>query len=344
MTIDLSVLKDQSRLLFEIELKPRQGQRFQPTGFPNLGAATFKSKEGNSLLVESAQSMANRLEATIWDDGANDLKPDFKGLSYVEVKGSDGKFLTSSILEAHRLNSVYIEAADNGALHARVATESNYSEKGPIDRGAFLNTILKYDVNSLLHGTFLESIGGRLRVARALSCFIESTGALVVASGGVKNDRVMPGKEEGKDAAAGYGNVPFSRDEYTAEKTTLFVNLDLAQIRGYGLGEDVEKLLVLLALFKLRSLIDGDLRLRTACDFEPKEGDSVLATRPKGWTLPEASALKVDLQKAIAATKSKMERSSVTYSGAKKKAKKDENATTELVSEDTEGDEGGVTG
>jgi len=46
MTVDLKVLNDQSRLLFAISLKPLQGQRFQPSGFPNLGAATFKTAKG----------------------------------------------------------------------------------------------------------------------------------------------------------------------------------------------------------------------------------------------------------------------------------------------------------
>jgi CRISPR-associated protein Csb1 len=322
MTVDLNALKDQPRLLFEIPLEPLQGQRFQPTGFPNLGAATFTSKDGACLLVESAQSMANRFEATIWNEGTNQLIPECAGLSYVEVKDATGKFLTASPLEAHRLNSVYIEAADAGAFHQGFAQESGYDEKKPIDRSAFLTALLKYDVNSLLHGTFLESIGGRLRVARALSSFIEAKGVQVAPSGGVKNDRIMPGKEGEKTASEGYGNVPFSRDEFTANEITMFVNLDLAQIRGYGLGDEVERLLVLLALLKLRLLVDGDLRLRTACDLSPVGKKVPPSTSPSGWSLPEATVLKTDVKAAIAACKGKMvgaPATSVTYSGAKKK-------------------------
>ncbi len=43
MSIDLSTLSKMPRLLFEIPLKPLQGQRFQPTGFPGLGAATYQT-------------------------------------------------------------------------------------------------------------------------------------------------------------------------------------------------------------------------------------------------------------------------------------------------------------
>ncbi len=54
------------RTVLEADLTPIAGLLFQPTGFPDLGAAEFGD---NRLLVESAQSMANWLESTTWDDG-----------------------------------------------------------------------------------------------------------------------------------------------------------------------------------------------------------------------------------------------------------------------------------
>ena len=57
------------RTVLEVDLVPLAGSLIQPTGFPDLGAAEF----GNSqLLVESAQSMANWLEGTTWDEGRSD--------------------------------------------------------------------------------------------------------------------------------------------------------------------------------------------------------------------------------------------------------------------------------
>jgi CRISPR-associated protein Csb1 len=41
MAIDLKPLDDVHRLLFAIPLQPLLGHRFQPTGFPALGAATY---------------------------------------------------------------------------------------------------------------------------------------------------------------------------------------------------------------------------------------------------------------------------------------------------------------
>ena len=310
MSIDLSTLQDEKRLLLTIPLRPVQGNRFQPTGFPDLGAATFNAPmlEGDStacLLVESPQSMANRMELTIWDSGKNELKDFAKGLSYVRVVTEKEDYLTSSIEEAHRLNSVYIENGNGKEFHKQLAKEMEYSEKNPINRKKFVDTVFKYDVNSLLHGVFLESIGGRLRIARALSAFIEAEEVEVVASGGVKNDHVQPGTKKGSErtAAEGFGNVPYPREEYAAKKINAYFNLDMSQIRGYGLEADAEQLLILLGLYKIRTLLDDNLRLRTACDFTVVS-DSVTADRPQSFELPERSELENDLQDAISKCKS----------------------------------------
>ena len=45
MPLDLAPLDRASKLLSTAELRPVQGQRFQPTGFPDLGAA--KTAIGN---------------------------------------------------------------------------------------------------------------------------------------------------------------------------------------------------------------------------------------------------------------------------------------------------------
>lgn len=304
MTLDLSALDQAPRLLFAVRLKPLQGQRFQPTGFPGLGAATFRSSEGDGLLVESAQSMANRLEATLWDEASQDVVAAARGISHVRVKRSNGSFLTDTILEAHRLNSPYLLEASNKAFFEKLKAELGGLETGPVDRKKFAQVLLKLDIGSLLHGVFLakkELAGGRLRLARALSAFIESDGVQVAASGGVKNDHVNPSG----DTKTGFGNVPFARDEFTARQITLYANLDLSQIRGYGLGADVTRLLVVMALYKLRALLEGHLRLRTACDLQPVD-DRVAATAPAGFALPALPELATELQRAVAACASRM--------------------------------------
>lgn len=321
MTLDLSMLNNVQRLLFEIPLQPLQGQRFQPTGFPGLGAATFQTKDCQCLLVESAQSMANRLELTIWDETKQDLKGELVGLSHVQVV-RNGKFLTDTILESHRVNSPYLLESSDKTFFNALKNDLGGLEEGPIDRQKLANVLLKYDVGSLLHGTFLakkDLAGGRLRVARAISAFIEADGVRMAASGGVKNDHVNPSGE----TKSGFGNVPFARDEFTADRITLYVNLDLAQLRGYGLGSDVERLLILLALYKLRALLDGNLRLRTACDLR-LINDAVVSNVPNGYQLPSLTDLIADIKPAIDKCRSKMTVTKVAFNDSLKKAKEEE--------------------
>lgn len=320
MSIDLGPLAAESRLLFSVELKPLQGDRFQPTGFPSLGAATYQTAGGPKLLVESAQSMANRLEATCWDFAGNAPVADLEGISHVTVT-KNGAFLTDTMLEAHRLNSPYLlESKKDSSFMARLKDELGTLESGPIDRALLARVLLRYDVGSLLHGVFLakkELAGGRLRVARALSAFIEASGVRVAASGGVKNDHVNPSG----DTKDGFGNVPFARDEFTAERIDCHVNVDLAQLRGYGLGPDVERLLLLLALYRVRKLLDGDMRLRTACDLEPVDRRSIMATRPDGFVLPDLAELTPELRAAIDQCREVMEVTTFAFEDDLKSAK-----------------------
>ena len=294
MPVDLSPLANLHDLLFEIPLKVRQGHRFQPTGFPDLGAAEFDTPSGRSLLVESAQSMANRLEAVCWDESATDLVEPLRGLSYVKVM-HETKYLTSSVTDSHRLNSPYILESKDKTFFEALQQELGVLTKGPIDRKLLAKKLLKYDANSLVHGVFLakpELAGGRLRVARALTAFIEADGVKVAPSGGSKQDHVDPtGKAFGQGGAEkGFGHVPFPRDEYTAEKITLYASIDLAQICGYGLDKDATEMLIFLALFKLRSFVDSPMRLRTACSFELRTNGDI-ADKMKKFNLPSSKDL-----------------------------------------------------
>lgn len=294
--MNLDMLQEPPRLLIEAELQPIQGTRFQPTGFPDLGAATYEGPDGRPmLLVESAQSMANRLEAVCWDKSADDWVTPLRGLPVVKVTDKDGKPLTNSVLEAHRINSPYILEGKDKTVFNILKNELADMEEGPVDIHKLAETLLRLDANAVLHGVFLakkELAGGRLRLPRALSAFIEAEDARVAASGGVKNDHVNPSG----DTAKGFGNVPFARDEYVSPRIVAYFNLDLAQIRAFGLGAHVEQLLIALALYKIRRFLDSGLRLRTACDLDLK---ALHARRPKGFEVPELNKLEAALPDLI---------------------------------------------
>jgi len=289
--MNLEPLKTAPRLLDKATLQPLQGTRFQPTGFPDLGAATYDGPDGKKmLLVESAQSMANRLEAVCWDSVNNDWVGPLKGLPMVKVKDKAGNPLTNSVLEAHRLNSPYIT---NAKGFDAIKTAIAFDDKRAFNRAPLVKALFKFDPNSLLHGIFLEKIAGVIRLPRALTGFIEAEGINVAASGGVKNDRVRAAKgDEGKTAKEGFGNVPFHREEFTGTITAFF-NLDLALLRGFGLGDDAESLLVAVALWKIQRFLTDGLRLRTACDLEA-QGEPVVQ-RPAAFKLPSIE----ELEKAL---------------------------------------------
>ncbi len=155
MTLDLAALAKDTRALFTVALKPLQGDRFQPTGFPSLGAATYQTERGPKLLVESAQSMANRLETTCWNVAENKPIDELAEISHVTVKRNN-KFLTDTMLEAHRLNSPYLlENKEDKAFFDELKKALGTLEEGPIDRKLLAKVLLRYDVGSLIHGVFL---------------------------------------------------------------------------------------------------------------------------------------------------------------------------------------------
>lgn len=322
MPLNFDALATAPRLLFEAHLQPLQGTRFQPTGFPNLGAATYDGPNGERmLLVESAQSMANRLETVCWDKAADDWVVPLRGLPLVKVikksKAKDGQEvqepLTNSVLEAHRINSPYILEGKDKSVFNFLKSELAEMEEGPVDIKRLAAVLLKLDANALIHGVFLaksDLAGGRLRLPRALSSFVEAEEVKEAQSGGVKNDHVNPSGDTGK----GFGNVPFARSEFTSPKITVYFNLDLAQIRAFGLGDAISRLLIALALFKIQALLRSGLRLRTACDLEVKQS-GLVTKRPEQFSVPTYAALEGALPELIeaVATEQKWPADRTTY-------------------------------
>jgi CRISPR-associated protein Csb1 len=304
--MNVNVLRNAPRLLLEAALMPVTGKggRFQPTGFADLGAAEYKLPVSGTimLLVESAQSVANRLEKTCLDGDGPAIDPALDGLPYVmaDLEGLEGAVATSSLVEAHRIGSPYFLL--NKDFQGTLSKEMGYNPKMPLDWKKIYATLLKYDANSLVHGVFLSLLdGGRVRAPRAITGFIEAENVERVLSGGVKNSPVDPtGKTQVADAKAGevgvYSNVPYPRVEYVAEKVTAYFNLDVALIRGYRLGDAATDLLIALSLLKVRRFLDTSLRLRTACDFQV---ESLCAKAPSEFVLPAEDELLSAVQAAI---------------------------------------------
>lgn len=263
------------RTVLEVDLQPLAGQRFQPTGFPDLGAAEFDTADGRkALLVESAQSMANRLEAATWDEARTDQAEVLSALPYIRIVSPAGDFLSSSRLEAHRLASAYVMQGkvDSKDGSAWMLDRLGLAAGKPLDYRAIARTCFALDPVSLIHGVFFarKEWPWQPRIARAVTSFVEAYQVIPAVSGGVKRDSVV---NEGKEGATseGYGMVPYHRVEYTAQTITAYFTVDHEQFRSYGLSEPATALLEALADFEIASLLDGGLRLRTACDFAVRE-------------------------------------------------------------------------
>jgi len=296
-------LQNFPRLLLEQDLQPIQGSRFQPTGFPDLGAADFRRADGKRiLLVESAQSVANRLEKTCLKGDGPQIAPELDGLPYIVAKLSGAVDTeTSSLVEAHRINSPWI--ISDKTFQAELLKRSGCEKGKPLNWSRIAETLFYFDPNSLVHGLFLVSLDSRIRFPRAISGFIEALDVVEAVSGGVKNDGLDPtGKfitTKNAVAQAVYGNIPYPRIEYTAGRIVAYFNLDLALIRGYGLPPTAEELLIALALLKVRRFLSAGLRLRTACDLAAVNEIKLIA--PADFALPSETSLLEAVQSGIKA-------------------------------------------
>jgi CRISPR-associated protein Csb1 len=270
MPLDLTPLDAASRLLVEADLKVATGGggRFQPTGFPDLGPALYKGVDGgNWLLVESFQSMANRLEMACWDESAERYDAECNGVPFVRSKVTlrgGATTTTSTVQEAHRLASPYIldgtlRVKRNGIDEDRRLWQELKDPNSPVtlrlqDNVPFLlrnhaGRLLRVDTGSLLHGVWLSTkvepdgrsrkalCGGKVRFPRLLSAVIEAKDPRPANSGGVKRERILDQAESGStDAESGFGSVPFPRSDYTAPEIKAYFTFDLQLLRTCALG------------------------------------------------------------------------------------------------------------
>lgn len=292
------------RLRYTVRLRPAIGSAFQPTGFPDIGAAKFErfAPDGSvqdMLLVESVQSMANRLEATAWDRAGHQPAELFADLAYVRVhrESRPGEYLTSSREEAHRLASAFVRDSEldgTRMLHV-IAERLGLAKDTPLDYPRMAAELLRFDPFCLIHGVFFNQKEwfGQPRFPRAVSAVIEAYDVRQAVSGGRKSDHVRHQLEKngGGGTSEGYGSVPFHRIEWTAREIRAMFSVDVELLRSYGLGDQITDLLTMTALWEIRSLLSRGLRLRTACDLE-------LAEEPEG--LPELGELTAQVQALIA--------------------------------------------
>ena len=297
-------------MVIKAQLEPVGDQdRFQPAGFPEVGHVIYDAPRQNGLkekvcIVDSAASMANHLEAVCLA-GPNDIElhTDLQGLPYIvcvtdrnfsvqngqiELDQNDphDKPVNSTFTEGHRIASDYFLDGLFGTpnwnsnewtgevFRDRLRREFGITEVKrdktyfihPEDWWNIYRTIFKYDPNSLVHGVMFAK--EQIKIQRFLTATHEAFGASRVGRSGVKFDRL------GKTVS---GQPIFAVDEETAEEIRATFILDLAFLRsmgrdGKGLNDAQKKLLLGLALWKIKQLTGKPFRFRTNC-FLKRSGD-----------------------------------------------------------------------
>lgn len=315
------------RITLQATLVPVSGDRFQPSGFPEIGHVIYKAPRPNQTtedvcIVDSAASMANHLEAVCHaDPRALELHEDLAALPHLQCLTDDGKtkepkrLVVTSLSEGHRLASTYFlgemaKHVTNGKVGEQTFISILKAEFGVQDLGTkthplpgdwpkVFNTIYRYDPNSLVHGILFPSLG--IKIPRMLTAHHEAFGATRVPYSGVKFDKL--GKTNSKQPL-------FAVDEETAHEIRATFVLDLSLLRSFGRGDDSglkprqKQFLLELAFWKIRELLAAPFRFRSNCDLRLESLEWVGANRsdPKKPDEPiTLSDLSLDIKTAIEA-------------------------------------------
>ena len=285
-----------SRLHIQAILKVASGRggRFQPASYANQGPCYYKipgadGKLRDALIVDTPQAMANWLEHVCWPTGREDYLPEFQGIPYVKVFDGDNgnQFLTSSVLESHRLNSRYIYDGKPQTADSSHGLETNKqfrdflktkyfktNNSRPFPMGRFLSKIFYLDPACLLHGVFMaggdkfEGLEGRARWARTLAASVHAEDPQRLYPGGAYVDHV-----------SGSHNIPHSGDHASSGKITMDFILNVQALKDFevendqleaGLTKLQIKFLIAFALRKIIALITerGFFQPRSWCEFQ----------------------------------------------------------------------------
>jgi CRISPR-associated protein Csb1 len=241
------------------------------------------------------------MERVCWVDGdgstdrVGKYNSDCENIPYVLAVDADERPLTASVLEAHRLASPYVWTGNVLGVNDGTITFSDHlkrrfelSENRLVPWKKVAEQLLEIDPGSLLHGIWFNDSdfsGGKVRLTRALTGYIEAASPEVANFGFQKRDPVSDRTdvETGQTAAEGYGSVIGPKQHFTSPSVKAYFQLDLERLRSYGLADEQVRALTAWSIYKIRRVLaasrDGVADLRTECKFEPVDGGI------KGWTV-----------------------------------------------------------
>ena len=268
-----------------IRLKPLL-PTFVPAGFVDVGPSVVRDATSgeNLVIVDSVQSVANHLEATLVAEPGRAITG-LEGMPYVRLTITDpaGRTRSTSSLELpHRLASGWLcKAKDLKDFQESLA-------KDILDNGIAAVTFRRCP-NSLLHGVFYSQLAGLdpnvAKTPRLLSAEVVARGAQSVTDGGVAKDPLFPSGDgfdveglvgtKAKAAEVGAGYIPYRHQAFIAREIELSVYLAEGRISRLPLPEPARDVLRLLARTKLALWLAEPLDLRAHCIFQVEDSAAI---------------------------------------------------------------------
>ncbi|MBI3456694.1 MAG: type I-U CRISPR-associated protein Cas7, partial [Candidatus Rokubacteria bacterium] len=310
--LDQMYAKD--RVIIRAQLNLANGHFLQPTGFPDIGSCVYAGGDGKKrCLVESEQSMANRLEA-VGMKAPGHWVDELAWLPVIEVGDSNGTLLATNLTEPHRIASSYVlEGKLNGSdLKTMLADKVGLADGGaiwPLDkREALEKLVFALDPAALLHGfQFVQWKFVGLRQTRLLSARLECVLAeeAEVHYGMVKFDLIDP---SGQGAGTNKGQSIAAKSRIVAAKGGIEAtfDIDILGLKSVALEDNKKKLLLALALWKIGAFLlnkpafdarsrqtSPALRLRADCYLSC--GDSI------EWSAPPENGTSIKPSELVAA-------------------------------------------
>jgi CRISPR-associated protein Csb1 len=282
----LDQMFEKDRVIITAQLNLANGSFLQPTGFPDIGSCIYTDADGKRrCLIESEQSMANRLEAVCmqapgyWVD-------ELSHFPVIKVQDANRALLTTNLTDSHRIASSYVlESEMNGSdVKTKFTEKLGLTDGGsswPLDkRDALDKLVFALDPAAMLHGfQFVQWTFVGLRQTRLLSSRLECVLAEEpeVHYAMVKFDPIEPNAHprntnKGQSIAAKSRVVP-AKDGIKAT-----FDIDVLSLKSLALDDNQKKFLLALALWKVGAFLSNkrafdarsrqttpSLRLRADC-------------------------------------------------------------------------------
>jgi CRISPR-associated protein Csb1 len=297
----LETLYEEDWVVITTSLEIANGRFIQPTGFPDIGPCIYRDKEGKRwCLVESEQSMANRLEAVCMKDPGVWVE-ELEGLPVIAVRDRDGKLLTTNLCEPHRIASSYIvEGVRDGGQTMKQLFETKLGLKDggafwPLDKRSELeNLVFALDPAALLHGfQFVQWKFVGLRQTRLLHARLEAELAEEpeVHYGMVKSDWIEP--ESARQERANKGQSIAAKSRVVPKDILASFEIDVSGLKSLALDEMQKKFLLGLALWKVGALLKDrpafDSRSRQILSSLRLRADCHLRCKSVSWSAGDVS-------------------------------------------------------